>query len=225
MKDLIAQLATTSNALTIEEIILHIVASALFGAIIYLSYWFTHTGTAYSKKFNVSLVALATLTGTVMTVIGDNIVLSLGMVGALSIVRFRTPIKDSRDTMYIFWSIVVGICCGVGGYVVAAIGSAVIFLLLVALGRVRNENRILLIMRGDRGKTSDMERLVSDYFNKRAILRVRNTETDSVELIYEMPRKIWELNYKKEVDIADALYALGGIEYVNTVTQSDEITG
>lgn len=76
---------------------------------------------------------LAALTGTVMTVIGNNIALSLGMVGALSIVRFRTAIKDSRDTVYIFWSIIVGICCGVGDYLVAAVGSAVVFLITMVL--------------------------------------------------------------------------------------------
>ena len=66
-----------------------------------------------------------------MTVIGNNIALSLGMVGALSIVRFRTAIKDSRDTTYIFWTIIVGICCGVGDYVVACVGSGVVFLVLL----------------------------------------------------------------------------------------------
>lgn len=225
MRDFLAQMIADSGALSTEEIALHIIVSALFGGLIYLSYWFTHTGTAYSKKFNVSLVTLATLTGTVMTVIGDNIVLSLGMVGALSIVRFRTAIKDSRDTTYIFWAIVVGICCGVGDYLVASIGSAVIFVLLIALGRVRNENRILLIVRGERSKTAAIEGLVFDYFQKRAILRVRNTTEKTVELIYEMPRKVWELNYTHDVDVADALYGMGGIEYVNTVAQSDEITG
>lgn len=71
------------------------------------------------------------MTGTVMTVIGNNIALSLGMVGALSIVRFRTAIKDSRDTVYIFWTIIVGICCGVGDYLVAAVGSSAIFLIFL----------------------------------------------------------------------------------------------
>ena len=63
-----------------------------------------------------------------------------------------------------------------------------------------------------------MERTVFSYFNKRALLRVRNTTAEHVELIYEMPRKIWQMNYQKDTDISDALYALGGTEYVNTVT-------
>ena len=225
MRDFLAQLILESRTLSLQEIILHIVVSALLGVAIFVSYWYTHVGTAYSRKFNVSLISLTVLTGTVMTVIGNNIALSLGMVGALSIVRFRTAIKDSRDTTYIFWAIIVGICCGVGDYLVAGIGSAAVFILLLILGRVRNENRILLIIRGSRGEATDMEKLVFSYFKKRAFLRVRNTTADSVELIYELPRSVWQLNYQKDTDIADALYALGGVEYVNTVTQSDEISG
>mgnify|MGYP002624594009 CR=1 FL=1 len=225
MKEYLAQLVSNGGALTTQEILLHILASVVFSVVIYLSYWFTHDGTAYSKKFNISLVTMTILTGTVMTVIGNNIVLSLGMVGALSIVRYRTAIKDSRDTTYIFWAIVVGICCGVGDYVVAGIGTAVTFLILLLFGRIRNENRILLIIRGAKSLSADMEKLVFSYFDKKALLRVRNTTASTVELIYEMPRKVWQLNYGKEIDISDALYALGGVEYVNTVTQSDEITG
>lgn len=225
MRDFLAQLILESRTLSLQEIVLHIVVSAVLGLAIFVSYWYTHTGTAYSRKFNVSLVTLTVLTGTVMTVIGNNIALSLGMVGALSIVRFRTAIKDSRDTTYIFWAIIVGICCGVGDYLVAGIGSAAVFVLLLILGRVRNENRILLVIRGARGSAADMEKLVFSYFSKKAYLRVRNTTADTVELIYELSRSVWQLNYKKDTDIADALYALGGVEYVNTVTQSDEISG
>ena len=225
MRQYLAKILAESGTLSVQDIILHILAAALLSFAIYLSYWYTHTGTAYSKKFNVSLATLTILTGTVMTVIGNNIALSLGMVGALSIVRFRTAIKDSRDTTYIFWAIIVGICCGVGDYLVAGVGSAVVFLTLLLFGRVRNENRILLIIRGGKGLGLEMERLVFSYFNKKALLRVRNTTVDRVELIYEMPRKVWQLNYKKSVDIADALYALGDVEYVNTVAQSDEISG
>lgn len=220
-----AKLFADSGTLSIEDIVLHIIVAALISIAVYISYWYTHTGTAYSRKFNVSLVTLTILTGTVMTVIGNNIALSLGMVGALSIVRFRTAIKDSRDTTYIFWAIIVGICCGVGDYTVAAVGSAVVFLVLLLLGRVRNENRVLLIIRGAKAKSRDMEKLVFDYFNKKALLKVRNTTPEHVELIYEMPRSVYQLTYKRDVDIADALYALEGVEYVNTVAQSDEISG
>ena len=225
MREYLQTILTESGTLSVQDIVLRILASAVISAAIYLSYWYTHTGTAYSKKFNVSLVTLTILTGTVMTVIGNNIALSLGMVGALSIVRFRTAIKDSRDTTYIFWAIIVGICCGVGDYLVAAVGTAVVFLVLLVLGRVRNENRILLIIRGSKAKCLEMEGIVFQYFKGKALLKVKNTTAESAELIYEMPRRAYQVSYRKDQDIADALYAAGGVEYVNIVTQSDEITG
>ena len=160
VKNYRAQLLANSGTLTTQDIVLHILAATVLSIAIYLSYWYTHAGTAYSKKFNVSLVTLAILTGTVMTVIGNNIALSLGMVGALSIVRFRTAIKDSRDTTYIFWAIIVGICCGVGDYLVASTGSVVVFLVLLVLGRVRSENRILLIVRAAKNQSTAIEKLI-----------------------------------------------------------------
>lgn len=110
MKDLLRNSLEQSGNLSFQDMILHILVAALLSVVIYVSYAYTHSGTAYSKKFNVSLMTLTVLTATVMTVIGNNVALSLGMVGALSVVRFRTAIKDSRDTVYIFWTIVVGIC-------------------------------------------------------------------------------------------------------------------
>mgnify|MGYP000945867296 FL=1 len=147
------------------------------------------------------------------------------MVGALSIVRFRTAIKDSRDTTYIFWTIIVGICCGVGDYVVACVGSGVVFLVLLVLGRVKNDNRILLIIRGARNMERRIEAIVFDYFEAKAMLRVKNTSRESIELIYEMPRKTYLISNKKEKSIAEMLYELESIEYVNIVTQNDEISG
>ena len=168
---------------------------------------------------------LTVLTATVMTVIGNNLALSLGMVGALSIVRFRTAIKDFRDTSYIFWAIIVGICCGVGDYLVAGIGSAVVFILLLVMGRVRNENRILLIIRGARSKEEEIEGTIFKYFEKKAIQKVKNSTEQTVEFIFEMSRKTYEISYKSNESINKKLYSLGGIEYVNVITQNDEISG
>ena len=225
MRDYLQTILLESGTLSTQDIILHILSSALFSLAIYVSYWFTHRGTSYSKKFNVSLVTLTILTGTVMTVIGNNIALSLGMVGALSIVRFRTAIKDSRDTTYIFWAIIVGICCGVGDYLVASVGSAVVFVVLLIFGSVRNENRILLIIRAKKNQALNIEGIVFQHFNGKSLLRVKNTTEEAVELIFEMTRRAYQANYKQDKDITDKLYALGGVEYVNIVTQSDEITG
>ena len=224
MREKLFELIEHQNNLTVEEILLNIGMSALLGFLIYISYMLTHRGAIYSKKFNASLVVLTILTGVVMTVIGNNIALSLGMVGALSIVRFRTAVKDSRDTVYIFWTIIVGICCGVGDYSVALIGSAGVFVVLLALGFIKNDNRMLLIIRGNRSSQSTAQAKVFQLFKKKAILRVQNTTEEDFELIYELS----QATIKKAVDstyqISDELYQIGKIEYVNLVMQNDEVS-
>lgn len=225
MREYLAKVLETGNNLTIEEIIMNVLMSCILGFAIFLSYKLSHTGTIYSKKFNVSLVILTTLTGMVMTVIGNNIALSLGMVGALSIVRFRTAIKDSRDTVYIFWAIIVGICCGVGDYSVATIGSIIVFIITLILGRVKNDNRILLVIRGAKVLERNIESTIFTYFERKANLKVKNTDSENVEFIYELSKKTYDITLKKERNITETLYELGPIEYVNIVTQNDEISG
>ncbi|MBQ8003373.1 MAG: DUF4956 domain-containing protein, partial [Clostridia bacterium] len=95
MRSQILSLIKDQSTLTAEQIIANILVAGILGFLIFVSYYISHRGTIYSKKFNVSLVVLTVLTSMVMTVIGNNVALSLGMVGALSIVRFRTAIKDS----------------------------------------------------------------------------------------------------------------------------------
>ena len=103
MRKTLLELLENSGQLSVETIVLRMAVATAMAFFIYISYALSHEGSIYSKKFNVSLMALTTITTAVMIVIGNNIALALGMVGALSIVRFRTAIKDSRDTIYIFW--------------------------------------------------------------------------------------------------------------------------
>ncbi len=231
MKKLIFEMFQNSGQLDVENIFLRLSVAVIIAFFIYLSYMISHEGSIYSKKFNVSLVALTVITTTVMIVIGNNIALSLGMVGALSIVRFRTAIKDSRDTIYIFWTIVTGICCGVGDFYVAGIGGAFTFLVLLVFGRIKNDNRVLLIIRTSRVNEERVEAVVFQYFSRKADLRVKNTTDSSTEFIYEISKRLLERSKKvakangNNVSITDALYETGDIEYCNMVMQNDEISG
>ena len=235
MNKYLYDIINSSGNLTGEDILLRTGVSVLFGAVIFLSYRLTHTGTVYSHKFNVTLMTLTVLTTMVMSVIGNNIALSLGMVGALSIIRFRTSIKDSRDTAYIFWTIIIGICCGVGDFVVAACGSGAVFLVLLILGRVKSENRMLLIIRADRVREAAIRRVLFEYFPKAPVIKAQNTTEEKVELIYELKPKLLAMaqdqehknaakEHREGQSLSDKIYALGGVNYVNLVVQSDEIT-
>ena len=122
MKELLYEsLVNTTEGMTLDEVILNFAAAAIIACLIYISYRVSHSGTVYSERFNVSLVMLTLISTLVMSVIGNNIALSLGMVGALSIVRFRTAIKDPRDTAYRGGNLLRGVgsydCCDrLGGH-------------------------------------------------------------------------------------------------------------
>ena len=226
MREYLLELLDSGGEMTVETIVIRLAVSAVIAACIFLSYRLSHAGSIYSRKFNVSLVALTMITTTVMIVIGNNIALSLGMVGALSIVRFRTAIKDSRDTIYIFWAIVVGICCGAGDYLVAGAGSAFVFLMMLLFGRIRNDDRALLILRCARVNAQKIESLMFQYFDRKATLRSKNTTSESVEFIYEVAAPhLKQAEKAGEKSLTDQVYDIGGVEYFNIVMQSDDISG
>ena len=208
----------STSVVGLEDMALRVVVAAIIGLAIFLSYWISHAGTIYSQKFNINLITLTVLTATVMAVIGNNIALSLGMVGALSIVRFRTAIKDARDTTYIFWAIIAGICCGVAQFMAAAVGSAMVFIIMLVLGRG------LVIVRAARAQELQVESLIYEYFRGRAVQRVKNTTPESAEFMFEISKGTLDRAQRRaERPITEELYSMGGIEYVNIVAQNDEI--
>lgn len=221
-KELLYYITNQAGSLTIQELLINFLVALLTGAIIFLSYRFSHSGTVYSAKFNVSLWMLTMVTTMVMCVIGNNVALSLGMVGALSIVRFRTAIKDARDTGYIFWCIAVGICCGVSDFVTALLGSIVIFLLLLLIGGVAANTRYLLIVRADGESSQAVENTVQAMFRGKARLCVRNGGREQVEYIYELSQK--QVKKANHSEISRMLLSLEGVQEANLVGQNDEIT-
>lgn len=218
-------LITTSGALTLTDVIINFMAACIISILIYISYRITYSGAVYSQRFNVSLVMLVLITTLVMNVIGNNIALSLGMVGALSIVRFRTAIKDPRDTAYIFWAIAVGICCGVSDYLIAGIGSVIIFLFLILFGFVRDNERILIILKLDSEASETVKDLISSMYSQKAVLRVENNafEEKRAELIYEISDTLMRKSEKRNGSCTNKLSEIKGIYSVSVVRQDDEI--
>ena len=101
-----------------KQILITLIITACMALFVFFIYMLTTRKGFYAKSFNISLVAMAIITASIILAVQSSVVISLGMVGALSIVRFRTAVKDPRDTAYIFWSIAIGICCGVADYTV-----------------------------------------------------------------------------------------------------------
>lgn len=224
MKEYIMNYMAQQKTIEPVQLIFNMTVALVLGMVIFITYRLTYSGAAYSKKFNASLMMMTLVTTVVMTVISNNIALSLGMVGALSIIRFRTTIKDPRDTTFIFWCIAVGICCGISFYTVAAIGSLYIFAVMLILGRVHTVEKRLLLIRAERAVEKNIESVVYLYF-KKIELQAKNTTGDEVEYIYVLSnRTLLQAQKNNEESITDKLYAIEGVQMVNVIAQNDDMS-
>ena len=120
--------------------------AAAIGLYIFLIYKLVNKNSFYNRNFNISLIALTVITSAIILTIQSNIVVSLGMVGALSIVRFRTAIKDPMDLVFLFWSISVGIICGAGFAMIAVIASVVLPIIIVFLSLFSSPRETMILV-------------------------------------------------------------------------------
>ena len=143
--------------------------------------------TFYSKNFNISLAGIALITSGIILTIQSSLVVSLGMVGALSIVRYRTAVKDPIDLMFLFWSISVGIICGAGLAQIAVILSLVLTVLLLILENlpVARAPMILVVNSADPEAEEDIMETVREYA-KRPVIKSRNMTAQSLDLTIEL---------------------------------------
>ena len=214
-------LVTRSGEVNLFEAFEILIISLLLSMVVFWTYKFTFSGVLYNRKFNVSLVMLTLVTTMVMIVIKSDISLSLGMVGALSIVRFRTAIKDPRDTAYIFWCIGIGLCAGTQNYAIALMGSIFLatVLILFSFGKFGVENRYLLIIRGENRCEHEVMSYLFKQF-KGAQLRGKYTTTQSIEMVYQIT-----LKNEMQQTMLDQFYRIEGVQSVNIVAQNGETIG
>lgn len=220
--DILNWFATNSTSLTAGKIILILSLGIVVGMAIFLTYQVTYTGVVYSWKFNVSNLAILLITIVIMLMISSNIVISLGMVGALSIVRFRTAIKDARDTVFIFWSIVEGLCLGSQNFKLAFLSTLVIAMVLIFFSLIVKENRnYLLIIRG--GATlldqTRIDECIGGYAKKMKCRAMNRTDI-STEMIYEL-----KVKNGLDSEITYALQEIEGITSVNWLSETGENLG
>ena len=224
MKEYVMSYLAQQQNIDTWQLISNMTVALVLGLVIFVTYRLTYTGVAYSKRFNASLIMMTLVSTVVMTVITNNIALSLGMVGALSIVRFRTAIKDPRDTTFIFWCVAVGICCGISFYMVAAVGSVYIFLVMLVLGRVQSSEKRLLLIRASRSAEKNIESAVYLHFRK-IELHAKNTTDAEVEYIYVISDNTLKRAEKEGSEsISDKLYAIEGVHMVNIIAQNDDMS-
>jgi len=129
---------------SLTSIALGLVTAVLMGAVIYFIYSKFYVGVIYSRSFAITLVGMTVLTAMVTLAISTNIVISLGMVGALSIVRFRTAVKDPLDLLYLFWAITTGITAGAGMYLLVLVTAVVMIGMIILFYNKQQKGRIYI---------------------------------------------------------------------------------
>jgi len=217
LQDFLQEFMNPANAyqdLTVERVLLSLVITFVITLFIFFMYRKTFSGVLYTRNFNVGLVLTGLVVNLVVLPISSNIALSLGMVGALSIVRFRTAIKDPADIVFTFWAISVGIINGAGLYMIAIVGAPVIAVFLFVLSRAnfRSNDPYLLVV----NYSSEAEEAVQKAVPKHK-LRSRTVNPSGVELILEVRMKA------KDAPQVDELMKIKGVSNAALVSYNADV--
>jgi uncharacterized membrane protein YhiD involved in acid resistance len=204
---------------TILDMVLAIALSFCLGLFIFMVYRKSYKGVLYSTTFGVTLIALTMISTFVILAVTSNIVLSLGMVGALSIVRFRTAIKEPLDIAFLFWSIAAGIVLAAGLIPLAVFGSVIIgVVIMLFANRQSHDNPYIIII----SCSGDAEREAVSFLAghvKKSVIKSKTVTAQSVELNYEVRLK------DSDTTFVNALSAKSGISNVVLVSYNGDYMG
>ncbi|MBQ8298980.1 MAG: DUF4956 domain-containing protein [Clostridia bacterium] len=190
------------------------------GMFIFYTYKKTYSGVMYSSNFGVTLVALTMISTLVIMAVTSNVVLSLGMVGALSIVRFRTAIKEPLDIAFLFWSIAVGIVLAAGMIPLAVIGSVAIGVILVIFANKKSHNNpYIIVLQCD---NQNSEKKAIEYLEKqveRSVIKSKTVQKDLIELNIDIRMK------EDNTDFVNTLADMQGVKSAVLVSYNGDYMG
>lgn len=195
-----------TSTIDISKVCITMAVSFLLGFFIYLLYKRIFSGVLYSKSFNISLIGMTMVTSMVIIAVNSNLVLSLGMVGALSIVRFRTPIKDPTDLIFLFWAAAVGIVTGAGFYSLALASSVMIGLIMfIFIKKTSFDTPYLLVVNCDSDASEDHVLKAVQGQAKRFNVKQKTVSRGNVELTLEVRVKDKEASFVNQVSAIDGV--------------------
>ena len=207
-------------SVSILDMALALVLAFGIGLFIFLVYKKTFSGVMYSSSFGVTLVALTMITTMVILAVTSNVVLSLGMVGALSIVRFRTAIKEPLDIAFLFWSIAVGIVLAAGMIPLAVIGSVVIgLILLVFVNKKSFENPYIVVLQCAGQEAEAQAKTFLENNTKRCVVKSKTVQQGLIELNLEVRLSSGDTGF------INALCGLAGVRSAALVSYNGDYMG
>lgn len=202
---------------SITSVALTLAVTAALGIYIYLVYRLVSRKSFYSKSFNISLVALAMITAAIILAIQSSVVISLGMVGALSIVRFRTAVKDPMDLVFLFWSISVGIICGAGLYGMALMLSLCVTIVVLLLDYFPMASApLLLVVNTHNAEVEEEVMEIVSRFARYFHVKSRNLTKNGMDMVVELRMK------QDEADMVREIHELSGVEAVSLLSHDGE---
>ena len=208
------------NDIPLLDMGIALVLAFLMGVFIFFVYKKSYSGVMYSPSFGVTLVALCLITTLLILTIVSNVVLSLGMVGALSIVRFRTAIKEPMDIAFLFWSIAVGIVLAAGLLPLAVLGSLFIGVVLLVFSRRKSgENPYILVVHCETPEAEEQVRMLVASQMKRMSLKSKSVDGGRIELNYEVRLK------EESSAFVNELEAMPGVGCVVLVSYNGDYMG
>ena len=192
--------------------------TALLALYMFFIYRFMTRKGFYNKAFNIALPAVALITAAIIITIQSSVIVSLGMVGALSIVRFRTAIKDPLDLVFMFWAISIGIICGAGLHVVALIVSIIVTAAIYLLDLIPaiKDASILVVQTNDNGMENAIKKKI-DVYAKHYRIKSRNMTVTGMDMVVE-------LSVKEGDKLLKDICALEGVENVSLLDHDGEVT-
>ena len=195
------------------RVVISLALALVIGLYIFFIYKKSFSGVMYSRNFNVSLILITLVTTLVLMLISTNITLALGMVGALSIVRFRTAIKDPIDTAFIFWAVGEGLALGVGFFDAAIIGGVVIgiFVLLLSAFKVRSAMPYLLVLHYSEAANGPIKQMIKQLPGAR--IRSKTAQRDGIELTLELRLRDNETGFVEKFLRVEGVYDASLISY------------
>lgn len=194
------------NSFSALDVLVALGVSFVLGLFIFLIYKKTYQGVMYSDSFGVSLIAMSMITSLVIIAVTSNVVLSLGMVGALSIVRFRTAIKEPMDIAFLFWAIAVGIVLGAGLLPLAVIGSVIIgiVILIFSTRKIGDIPYILVVHCEDENTETEADTLIKEEAHK-SVLKSKSVNKLGIELTYEVRIKADNTGFVNKISVCEGV--------------------
>lgn len=206
-----------SMDLNFYNILMSLLAAYVCGMIIYFVYKYFYKGVLYSHNFNILLVLVSMITAFIVLTISSNIVLSLGMVGALSIVRFRTAVKDPLDVGFLFFAISIGITCGASLYLMSFVCTVLISLIYILIIKLRTDTRVyLLIIKYEQRANEEVYKVLSDL---KYALKNKTVFNDNIELTIEMKLKSDNTEFVSTLSQVEGVSSAALINYTSDFAQ------